>query len=133
MPRETEIIIQRDKLGGLEMAPDLTQVEVLINGAAADRIRAARDVITVRAPWTGDGPWIILLTTQGGKKLLRALDLNYDPKAETFGVKQQQGSGTKEPTSDDQIDKAAEKIATAIREAARALTSKAPAGRAKKR
>lgn len=118
MPRQTEISIERQNLGGLETVPDLALVKVLINGAVADVIQAERDAIEVKAPAMGNGPWTILLITPDGKKLLCSLDLNYDPKAETFDVKQQQGLGAKEPTSDDKVDKAADKIATAIRKAA---------------
>jgi hypothetical protein len=142
MPRETEITIQRDQLGGLETAPDLVQVKASINGVVADPIRAGQDFITVKAPSIGAGPWIILLTTPDGKKLLRALDLTCDPEAETFKVKQQEGLGIEEPDADDEddnvadtiatalgdkVDKAADKIAKAITNAARAWSSKDPA------
>jgi hypothetical protein len=153
MPQEIEITVQRDELGGLEAAPDLTDVKVLINGAVANRIGAERDAITVKALLADDGPWIILLTTPDGKKLLHALDLNFDPESETFNVKLQQGIGTEEPASDDEgdkaedtiatairdaalgdkLDRAADTIAAAIREAARALRSKAPVEREKNR
>jgi hypothetical protein len=111
MARQTEITIDRKNLGGLKTAPDLAQVKVLINGEGADVSDAKSDSIKVKTPPKGDGPWIILLTTLDGNKLLRALDLNYDPDALTFDVKQQQGS---EPASDDKVDEAPDKIATAL-------------------
>ncbi|HEY1884477.1 MAG TPA: hypothetical protein VGG86_00310 [Roseiarcus sp.] len=87
------------------------------------------------------------MTTRDGKKLLHALDLSYDPEAETFDIEQQQGLGQEEPDQDDEgdkaadniaqairdaglgdkLDNAADKIAAAIREAARALSSNASA------
>jgi hypothetical protein len=140
MPRQVEITIPRDKLEGLEPAPNLVEAEVLINGAVADRIRAQEDSITVKAPPTGDGPWMILVTMAEGKKLLGALDLHYDPNAETFDVKQQQGLEAEEPDEDEAADAIArirdaalgeklDNIATAISEAARALSSNASAER----
>jgi hypothetical protein len=123
MPRQTEITIQRADWGGLETAG----VKVSIGGEDADVILVAGDFIKVKAPPKGDGPWIVLVTTPDGKKLLRPLNLTYDPKAETFAVKQQPGPRAKAPASDDRIEKAAETIAAAIREVAAALNSGRPA------
>jgi hypothetical protein len=152
MPRQTEITIRRTNLGGLKTAPDLALVKVLINGALAGVVHAEQDLIRVKAPETGEGPWMILLTSPDGKTLLCPLGLDFEKETGTFDIKQQQGLGAKEPDADDEddkaadtiaqairdaalgdkLDRAADTIAAAIREAARALSSKTPAERAKR-
>ena len=41
---------------------------------------AKADLIKVKAPPEGDGPWTIVLTTQDEKTVLGVFDLNYDPE-----------------------------------------------------
>jgi hypothetical protein len=101
--RQTEFAIEHGRLGDPE--PDLgltekdlrflddqhkTRVKVLIDGATADVTDAKADLIKVKAPPEGDGPWAIVLTTQDEKTVLGVFDLNYDPKKGTFEVKQQE-------------------------------------------
>lgn len=101
MPRQAEISIERKHLedpgpdSGLT-ADDLKfvdnhnqlRVKVLIGGALAEVTEAKAGSIKVKAPQAGDGPWTIVATTNDNR-ILDLLELEYDPKNETFAVKKQ--------------------------------------------
>jgi hypothetical protein len=90
MPRQKDITIERKDLTGLQATLDLTTVKAWINGESADVTDAKADSIKMNTPPKGNGPWIILLTTADGKKLLCPLDLTFDAEKLTFDVKQQE-------------------------------------------
>jgi len=103
MARQTEFAIEHGRLAGPEADLGLTEkdlrfvddqnkarVKALIDGAPADVTEANAALIKVKAPSHGEGPWSIVVTTQDEKIVLDVLELHYDPKSETFEVKQQE-------------------------------------------
>jgi hypothetical protein len=102
MPRQTEIILERKHLEDPEPDSGLTgddlkfvdnhhqvRVKVLIDGALAEITEAKAGFIKVKTPPAGDGPWTLVVTTHDNK-ILDLLELEYDPKNETFSVKKQE-------------------------------------------
>jgi hypothetical protein len=103
MERPTEFAIAHGHLG--EPEPDLgltvedlkfvhkkdnkdqSTVKVLIDGAPANATVEA-DLIKVKAPPEGAGPWKVVVITRDEKTLLGVLDLAYDSEKKTFEVKQ---------------------------------------------